>query len=86
MSVVVPLRFKEEKFDPVNGVSTIKTNIDSYNVEDSVGFIVPTAENIDRVVLNPLYLGEELYVKMKALKLPAKKFKVDDVIANLVIM
>lgn len=50
------------------------------------GVVVPEDDNVDKLIMNPLYVGGELLVKMRVLSTPARKYEVGDKIASLVVL
>lgn len=82
---VIEIFKKSEKVQPT-GVITFHTGLDNLLEPGEYGILTPEADNTDKIILNPLYTGGELLVKMRIIGQPAKMFKNGDKIANLVIM
>lgn len=76
----------KEIFDPKTGVVTYEVRADGFGEPDK-GIIVlgPLSLDRDMLILNPVYTGGDIVVKMKPFRFPAKKYAVDEVVAQLVV-
>jgi hypothetical protein len=76
----------EEHFDAKSGLITYKVSVEGSDQPVS-GLIVlgPLGDTRDMVIMNGYYSGGELVVKMRPIKTPAKKYKVNEVVAQLVV-
>lgn len=81
--VVKELIAVREHLDPKRGTLTYDTN-----VEAGPGIIIhadPTGE-YDMMITNQAHDGGKVSVKMRPISRPAKKFKVGDVVAKLILI
>ena len=83
---VIEVIKKDEKVDFSSGVVTFSTGLTDVLEPGEIGILVSEENNTDKVILNPLYMGGELVVKMKIISTPARKYKDGEKIANLLIV
>lgn len=88
-SAIIDVTAKKESVHPKeNGLVVYETDIAMDLDENSPAFLfLPDgSESRDMVIMNPIYRGGKLQVKMKPIKSQhAKKFNVGEVIATLVV-
>lgn len=83
---IIEIFKKEESIDNISRVITFKTGLKDIVGPGEIGILTPEENNTDKIILNPLYKGGELLVKMRVISLPAKMYKEGDKIANLLIV
>lgn len=86
--IVYDLIATEEHFDMKTGLITYKVKTrDGQAATRLHGLIVlgPLGADRDMAIMNPVYNGGELEVKMRPLRTPAKKYKIEEVVAQLVV-
>lgn len=83
---VIEIFNKEESLDLKSGVISFKTGLVDVLSPGQSGVLAIEGDNMDKIILNPFYDGGELVVKMRIIATPAKRYKVGDKIANLLIV
>lgn len=75
-----------EHFDAKTGLITYEVKTEGYGSIDS-GIIVlgPLGHERDMVIMNPVYTTGPIEVKMKPLRTPAKKYKIGETVAQLIV-
>ena len=83
---VIEIIKKKEYVDPVTGVITFVTGLSDLVEDGEVGLLMPENSNTDKIIVNPLYTGGELEVKMKIISTPARRYKEGEKIADLLVV
>jgi hypothetical protein len=75
-----------EHLDAKTGLVTYTVRAEGFGEPDQ-GLIVlgPLASERDMTIMNPVYISGPIEVKMKPLRVPAKKYAVGEVVAQLVV-
>ena len=75
---------QKETANLIKGIVIFDTNVEL--PEGVTGLVVPNEDNEDKVILNPMYKGGSLQVKMKIVGNTPNRFDVGEKIATLVLL